>query len=176
MENNEIIFTKVRDVKSPTRANQNDAGIDFYCPVIDEKLGNDFQKKNEPNESNAIILPDIILVAPGADIVIPSGIKVWIKNKDSALIAANKSGMATSKHTQFTCQVVDADYTGEIHIGIRNHGSRFLKIESGQKLIQFIHTPIIKSNLIEISPDEYKEITDGQSDRGEGGFGSTGNK
>lgn len=31
-----VLFTKVRDVKSPTRANKHDAGIDFYIPVIDE--------------------------------------------------------------------------------------------------------------------------------------------
>ena len=41
-----VLFTKVRDVKSPTRANKHDAGIDFYIPVIDEKIINDIKDKN----------------------------------------------------------------------------------------------------------------------------------
>ena len=132
------------------------------------------QRINEINNSkNVITTPDFILVAPGADITIPSGVKVWIMNKESALVAANKSGLATKFSIQFTAQVIDADYTGEIHIGIRNHGKDFFMIKPGAKLIQFLHLPIILSDIIEVGNDGYNDIVDGKSDRGEGGFGST---
>lgn len=171
-KNNELIFTRVRDVQLPKRANQHDAGIDFFCPVLDSEL---IQRINEINNSkNVIITPDFILVASGADITIPSGVKVWIMNKESALVAANKSGLATKFSIQFTAQVIDADYTGEIHIGIRNHGKDFFMIKPGAKLIQFLHLPIILSDIIEVGNDGYNDIVDGKSDRGEGGFGSTG--
>lgn len=110
-KNNELIFTRVRDVQLPKRANQHDAGIDFFCPVLDSEL---IQRINEINNSkNVITTHDFILVAPGADITIPSGVKVWIMNKESALVAANKSGLATKFSIQFTAQVIDADYTGK---------------------------------------------------------------
>ena len=144
-----VIFTKVRDVKSPTRANKHDAGIDFYIPVIDERLIND----------------------------IPSGIKVWIENKQSALVAANKSGIATKKGLTFTAQVVDADYTGEIHIGLQNNSSRIVTLQSNDKIIQFLHTPIILSSMEEVTNDSYNDILKSNTiDRGENGFGSTDKK
>lgn len=91
-----VIFTKVRDVKSPTRANKHDAGIDFYIPVVDDKLIGDIKTKNQ--DFNAyIIKPGQIFLKPGQRILIPSGIKVWIENKQSALVAANKSGISTKK-------------------------------------------------------------------------------
>lgn len=171
-KNNELIFTKVRNVKLPQRANQHDAGIDFFCPVIDDEL---IKKINEINHNkNVITTPEFILVAPGSDITIPSGIKVWIMNKESALVAANKSGLSTKFSIQFTAQVIDADYTGEIHIGLRNHGDKFFVIKPNAKLIQFLHLPIISSDIIEVENDVYDDFVKGKSDRGEGGFGSTG--
>lgn len=47
-------------------------------------------------------------------------------------------------------------------------------IKPGAKLIQFLHLPIILSDIIEVGNDGYNDIVDGKSDRGEGGFGSTG--
>lgn len=56
-KNNELIFTRVRDVQLPKRANQHDAGIDFFCPVLDSEL---IQRINEINNSkNVITTPDL---------------------------------------------------------------------------------------------------------------------
>ena len=74
MENVRLYFCKVRDVKSPVKAHPFDAGFDFFIP-------NDFGRR---------ILP------PGADILIPSGIKVDVP-EGYALIAMNKSGIATKQ-------------------------------------------------------------------------------
>jgi tRNA modification GTPase len=48
-------------------------------------------------------------------------------------------------------------------------------IENGEKLIQFIHTPVLLSNLESVEEDEFTKLHD-KSLRGEGGFGSTGTK
>lgn len=171
-----IIFTKVRDVKSPNRANQHDAGIDFYIPVINEQLINDIRDKN-PDFNAYIITSDQLFLKPGQRILIPSGIKVWIENKQSALVAANKSGIATKRGLTFTAQVVDADYTGEIHIGLQNNSGRMVALQSNDKIIQFLHTPIIISNPEEVTNDNYNEVINSNTiDRGENGFGSTDKK
>lgn len=171
-----IIFTKIRDVKSPTRANKHDAGIDFYIPVVDDKLLTDIKEKNL--DYNAYILSGgKIFLKPSQRILIPSGVRVWIENKQSALVAANKSGIAHKKGLTFTAQVIDADYTGEIHIGLQNNSNRMITLQSNDKIIQFLHTPIILSTMEEVNNDSYDDILKSNTiDRGENGFGSTDKK
>ena len=160
-----VLFTKVRDVKSPTRANKHDAGIDFYI------------KDKNPDFSAYIIELGQLFLKPGQRILIPSGIKVWIENKQSALVAANKSGIATKRGLTFTAQVIDADYTGEIHIGLQNNSNRMVTLQSNDKIIQFLHTPIILSTMEEVTSDSYNDILESNTiDRGENGFGSTDKK
>lgn len=169
-----IYFTKVREVKTPLRANSHDAGIDFFIPKLDEEFWKDFKAKN-PNHVN-LASNNMLSIASGERVLIPSGIKVWIHPKKSALIAANKSGLASKKGLVFTAEVVDADYTGEVHIGILNTDiSNVFFFTEGEKAIQFVHTPVILSTMSEVSNEAYHELTS-SSDRGEGGFGSTDNK
>ena len=169
-----IYFTKVREVKTPLRANSHDAGIDFFIPKLDEKFWEDFKAKN-PNHVN-LGANNMLSIMPGERVLIPSGIKVWIHPKESALIAANKSGLASKKGLVFTAEVVDADYTGEVHIGILNTDTtNVFFFNEGEKAIQFVHTPVILSTMSEVSNEAYYELTS-SSDRGEGGFGSTDNK
>lgn len=76
-----------------------------------------------------------------------------------------KSGMmqkgVTSRGT------IDPGYTGSIRAVLINHSWKFVKIESGQKISQLLLVPIITP---ELEPVEQLEETD----RGAGGFGSTG--
>lgn len=137
---------KCRDVKTPTRGTSKSAGIDFFVP----------------NDSDHIIIP------PGKDVLIPSGIKANVPT-GHALIAFNKSGVATKHKLIKGAEVVDEDYTGEIHIHVFNIGSGNIIIEPGQKLIQFILLPINYDG-IEIV-DQLDNI---ETERNAGGFGSTG--
>lgn len=71
--------------------------------------------------------------------------------------------------------VVDEDYEGEIHINLHNVGVSDQKLEAGDKIVQFI---LEKQNYI-IPEQVWSEadLFDGSlSERGEGGFGSTGTK
>lgn len=168
-----IYFIKVREVKSPTRGTEQSAGFDFYLPKFTEDFITRFKELNTSwwyrlNDNSLSILP-------GHRLLIPSGIKVFIENRNSALIAANKSGLSTKHGLQFTAQVVDSDYRGEVHIGILNSGETQVTFNSGDKLIQFLHTPIILSNMLEVDELNWvKLIAKDNSNRGEGGFGSTG--
>lgn len=181
MEREELLVNKVREVKIPQRACKNDAGIDFFIPEMDEKFIRDFYAKNpgytfDLKEMEVPCIP----ILPQHRVLIPSGIRVIIKDKATALIAANKSGISTKFGLIFTAQVVDADYTGEIHIGVLNTNTsndHVVCLYPGDKVIQFIHTPIVKSDIREIGELEYAvEVDKMESDRGEGGFGSTDKK
>ena len=156
---------KVRDVKTPERGTDKSAGIDFFVP-------NDFIEK---------------VLLPQCDMLIPSGIKAQVP-EGFMLMAAEKSGVVTSKQaaveagrtpkpTAYTtivilgAKIVDEDYQGEIHIHLINAGNEYVTIKPGTKIAQFILVPVSYEN-IEIVPEDqlFSEV----SERGDGGFGSTG--
>jgi dUTPase len=168
-------FTKVRDVKSPSRGNDGDAGLDFYVP-------NDMTYNTllEVSYNSRYIENDLygkgFYLKQNGRVLIPSGIRVLIDQKNSMLMAANKSGVSTKTGLVYTAEIVDSSYTGEIHIGVVNTSETEVFIEWGQKLIQFIHVPVIPSKPLEISNEEYESISSHWGTRGSGGFGSTGDK
>lgn len=170
-----ILFTKVRDVKTPERGTPESAGIDFFMPEMDQKMIKDLLKKNE--KSCIIVLKDSIIIPAGERILIPSGIKVWIENKETMLMAANKSGISTKHGLIFTAEVVDSDYTGEVHIGLYNTSHQMVTINPGDKLIQFIQVPVFLSKMIEVDNETYQKFVEFYgTQRGDGGFGSTDSK
>jgi dUTP pyrophosphatase len=179
--NNKIQFTRIRDVKAPTRANANDAGTDFYIPYYTEQFYKDLREKNKNNkilyqvamgENGKEILE--MIIAPHAQINIPSGIKVNILDKNTYLDANNKSGVATKYRLVTGAKVVDADYQGEVHLNMINTSDELITLTTGQKIVQFIHKEYIKTDWEEVSNEEYNNIP--ESDRGAGGFASTGEK
>jgi len=116
-----------------------------------------------------------IPLAPFQRVNIPSGIYCKMEEPGRALIAHNKSGIASKKGLIFGAQVVDYEYQGEIHLNFINTSSKLVKIYEGDKLMQFIEMPIFTSEIEEASalPDLYP---DGETSRATGGFGSTDKK
>ena len=143
-------FAKTRDVKTPTRANATDAGIDFFIP-------NDMPVTELRSNEKCLI---------------PSGIKVDVP-EGYALIAFNKSGVATTRELQVGACVVDCGYQGEVHINLTNVGESPQYIKPGDKIVQFVLLPLASPYIEEVNEsDLYTE----KSNRGDGGFGSTGTK
>lgn len=169
----EVMFMKSREVKTPFRANQNDAGIDFFLPEMDKKMIQDVMAKNP---GKCVVVKGegapCILVMPGTRVLIPTGIHTNILPKNSAFIAFNKSGLSANHGIIVTAQVVDSDYTGEIHIGILNTSDEYMRFHPGDKIGQFVHIPVFLTNMREITPEVYRKLTL-NSDRGQGGFGSS---
>ncbi|MGL4567319.1 MAG: dUTP diphosphatase [Fusobacteriaceae bacterium] len=141
---------RVRDVKMPTRGTKGSAGIDFFVP-------NDFPGS---------------MVAPNSGIKIPAGVKVKM-DPNCALIAFNKSGIATKNNLQVGACVVDSDYQGELHFHLFNVGHEPQEIVAGMKLTQFIILEVGQDEIEEL-PNELDLFSGIESERGEGGFGSTG--
>ena len=139
---------KIRDVKDPVRANTTDAGIDFFIP--------------EDVEGR--------IIEPQESVLIPSGVKVNVP-EGHALIAFNKSGVATKKNLQVGACVVDCGYQGEVHIHLTNAGFESTTINPGDKIIQLVFVKL-GDPLVELVQET--ELYELESSRGSGGFGSTG--
>lgn len=177
--NYDFIFMKVRDVKSPTRGTSKASGIDFYVPGFNHRFIQDFKSKNpdistlKPGCFEYILLDHKILLAPGARLTIPSGIKVR-GLKDISLNAHNKSGISTKKGLIYGAEVVDMDYTGEIHISIINTSNFIVEINENEKILQFLQEFVNIGDIIEVNSSE--ELFLEESERGENWQGSTDNK
>ena len=150
MDNFDLKFIKTKEVKSPVRGHDTDAGIDFFIPE-------DFENTTlKPNE----------------DILIDSGIKVIVP-EGYALIFKEKSGVATRKKLTIGASVVDSDYRGVVHFHLFNNGEYTQEISAGDKITQGLVVPISLCKPVEISEEEYNSYN---TERGNNGFGSTGDK
>lgn len=174
-----IMFTKCRNVKTPSQAYSSPAGVDFYIPEYDTSFRKDLEAKNQSSCYSLDISPNCdeitITIEPHGRILIPAGIKVDIDDKNTCLLAANKSGVASKKGLDHLAELIDADYHGEIHINLVNTSSEPVSIKTGDKIIQFMHLPVIYPTLHEVNQEDFDKLKS-DSERGEGGFGSSGNE
>lgn len=181
-------FILTRDVKVPERDLEN-AGIDCFVPNCSFNFIVDLRNKSNnlvfcKTQSEALeaalqrktfMLDETIYIAPHEDIIIPSGIHSKFSN-NLALIANNKSGIATKRKLDFGASVIDSGYQGEWHFNLVNRSNDYQKVSCGDKIIQFIPY-IISTDPIEISNQHVGDFyADSNSKRGSGWAGSTGTK
>lgn len=135
----------------------------------------------EDNQSMIVVKFDnkikksFIELFPHERLLIPSGISCKMMSNDRALIAANKSGIASEFGLVVGASVVDSQYQGEIHLNVINTSNEVVKIYEDMKLIQMIETPIYVSEIESVK--NYEDLYGGEvTSRGTGGFGSTNKK
>lgn len=111
-----------------------------------------------------------VVLAPGETRLIPIGIAMEIPEGYVGLVFA-RSGLASRRDLAPANKVgvVDSDYRGEFFVPMHNHGAQPQTIEPGERIAQFILTPYLTAQFFET-----ETLTD--TARGEGGFGSTGEK
>ena len=160
---------KTLNVKTPTRGTEVAAGIDFFVPEKSEDFVKYFFEKNP----DVLITDEGIILNPHQRVNIPSGIKAEIP-KGYALIAYNKSGVSLKYGLDVGATVVDEDYQGMIHLSLVKTSDKTIIINYGQKIIQFLLIPIFYDKVELVNNEE--ELFTRDSQRGEGGFGSTGIK
>jgi len=110
-----------------------------------------------------------LTIEPGQTELIPSGIAVYIRDPSLAAVLLPRSGLGHKKGLVLGNLVglIDSDYQGQVFISCWNRGKESCLIEPGMRLAQMVFLPVeqVSFNLVN-SFDE--------SDRGEGGFGHTG--
>lgn len=181
-----ILFNKTRNVKSPNRAYPNQEGVsfaaatDFFIPEYDPSFVEDLVNKNPRKDYYEYsISPNCdsmsITIAPHGRILIPSGIRVIIGDPNTCLLAVNKSGVAANKGLTVGSCLVDSDYEGEIHLSLINTTDEPVQIRTGDKVVQFIHLPILCTSYQEICTEDFYKLSN-HTNRGSCGFGSSGTK
>ena len=180
----QLIFTRIREVKKPTKAHPTDAGIDFFVP--DAKAWDENFKATVKKYSKNIEVPDtdgttfdglkfendVLVVSPNAHVAIPSGIKTIIP-QGLAMMMVNKSGVATNLKLDHSACLIDSEYRDELIFCFFNHNVEPVTIEPGMKITQGLIVPVINLEIQEVLNCVYDDITKSSGNRG-GGFGSSG--
>lgn len=169
-----IIVEKLTNVELPNKAHETDAGFDFYLPydldyIVKNgkgiKIGLQAQTDQLTGDKYFI---NSVEIEPHKSVLLPMGIKTSLPY-GYALVFFNRSGIATKKHLLRGACVVDQGYTGEIFVNLNNISNETQYLVPGEKLIQAMLLPVPKVNIVEGKVENNTE-------RGEGGFGSTNNK
>ena len=131
----------------PTYGSEFSAGADLYAAV----------------ESD-------IQIAPGETVAIPTGLSLEIPEGFAGLIYA-RSGIASKRGLAPANKVgvVDSDYRGEVMVALHNHSAVAQTIENGARIAQLVIAPYVVADFV--LSDELDD-----TERGAGGFGSTGKK
>ena len=111
-----------------------------------------------------------INIDPGKTAIIPTGLALSIPKGFEVQIRP-RSGLAAKQKISVlnTPGTIDADYRGEIKIILINLGQETFKVEKGLRIAQMVVCPVVQAQLEEV--DDLNE-----TERGKGGFGSTGTK
>ncbi|MBO5333924.1 MAG: dUTP diphosphatase [Clostridia bacterium] len=145
----ELKIKKVREnAKLPTRATVGSAGMDLYACI------------DEPITLNG-----------GDKAVIPTGIAIGLSSPEYAAFVYARSGLAIKHGIGLlnSVGVIDSDYRGEICVGVINQLKEPYTIVPFERIAQMVIQPVALPELLEV--DDLDE-----TDRGAGGFGSTGTK
>lgn len=109
-----------------------------------------------------------VTIAPGETAWIPTGIALEVPKGCAGLVYARSSmGVKRGLAPANKVGVIDSDYRGEIRVVLLNHGKETQTVEPGERVAQFVITPVLTPAYVET-----EELSD--TDRGVGGFGSTG--
>ena len=110
-----------------------------------------------------------LIIEPGTTHLIPSGLAIHIGDSGYAAIALPRSGLG-HKHGIVLGNLVgliDSDYQGQVFVSLWNRGATAFTLNPMERIAQLVIVPVlqVKLNIV----DEFAA-----SDRGAGGFGSTG--
>ena len=144
---------------------------------IDYKILNPLIKEHIPtyaSEGSAGLdlracINDPVVINPGKTELIPTGISIFIKDSGYAGLILPRSGLG-HKHGIVLGNLVgliDSDYQGELFISTWNRGTSSFTINSLDRIAQLVIVPVSQATFNMVS--DYTK-----SDRGDGGFGSTG--
>ena len=134
------------DIPFPSRATAGSAGLDLRA-----------------------CLDGPVTITPRQLARIPTGVAIALPGPEYVALVFARSGLAT-KHGVALANgvgVIDSDYRGEIQVALSNHGWKDYLIQPGERIAQLVVLPVAQAEIL---------VTDTLDDteRGSGGFGSTG--
>ncbi len=149
---------------------------DIQLKILNDKIGDTIPLPAYATEGSAGVdlracLDKSLTLNPGETKLIPTGIAIYLEDTSLAATILPRSGLG-HKHGIVLGNLVgliDSDYQGELMVSCWNRGQTKFVIEPGERIAQLVILPIVQANFSLVSGFS-------ESERGVGGFGSTGTK
>ena len=130
-----------------------------------------YQTENSAAADLYACLDEPLNIKPGERVRIPTGIAMEYEDTNVVAVICARSGLS-SKHGIALANgigVIDPDYRGELLVSVVNLSDKEYTVSDKDRIAQLMLLPIVRGEF------EYSEELS-QTERGEGGFGSTGNR
>ena len=110
-----------------------------------------------------------VTLEAGARALFPTGIAIALPSADYVALVFARSGLGIKQGVCLSngVGVIDSDYRGEIGVGLVNLGQSAYTVQPGDRIAQLMVTPVVQPTVVQVSALD-------DTDRGAGGFGSTG--
>lgn len=136
------------------------ASADLSLPHYESALAAGMDVSAALHEPLHINPGEIVLVPTGFGLAIPDGYEVQVRPRSGLAV---KHGITVINAPG----TIDADYRGEVKVGLINHGSVSFTVNRGDRVAQLVLAPVCQAKLRPVP-------TLDSTERGDGGFGSTG--
>lgn len=142
--------------------------------ILDSRIGDTIALPHYASDGSAGLdlracVQDTLTLEPGATELIPTGLSIYIANPGYAGLILPRSGLG-HKHGIVLGNLVgliDSDYQGQLFVSCWNRGHEAFDIEVGTRIAQLVIVPVAQVTFNQVENFE-------QSERADGGFGSTG--
>lgn len=144
--------------------------------ILDPRVGDSIPLPHYATDGSAGLdmracIDEPLTVNPGETVLVPSGIAIHIGDSGLAAVLLPRSGLG-HKHGLVLGNLtglIDSDYQGQVFISCWNRSKTAYEIQPAERIAQMVFVPVEQ-----VSFDVVVEFDD--SDRGEGGFGSSGTR
>lgn len=142
--------------------------------ILDDRIGQTFPLPDYATPGSAGLdlracLDQELTLSPGQTELIPTGMAIYIEDPSLCAMILPRSGLG-HKHGIVLGNLVgliDSDYQGQLFVSCWNRGNTTFTVEPGERIAQLVLVPVIQADFQIV-----ENFTD--SERGAGGFGSSG--
>ena len=142
--------------------------------ILDPRIGQQFPLPEYATPGSAGLdlrtcIDEPIELAAGATTLVPTGLAIHIADPGLCATILPRSGLG-HKHGIVLGNLVgliDSDYQGQLMVSVWNRGQANFTIQPGERIAQLVFMPVVKASFAIVADFD-------QSERGEGGFGSSG--
>lgn len=142
--------------------------------ILDPKVGKEIPLPHYATDGSAgmdlrACLDEAVVLEPGQTELIPTGIAIYIEDPGLAATILPRSGLG-HKHGIVLGNLVgliDSDYQGQLFVSVWNRGNTTFTIEPSERIAQLVLLPVVQADF-----DIVEDFV--ETDRGDGGFGSSG--
>ncbi len=144
--------------------------------ILDERIGSEFPLPEYATPGSAGLdlracIDDTLTIEPGQTHLVPTGISIYIADPSLCATILPRSGLG-HKHGLVLGNLVgliDSDYQGPLMVSVWNRGDKAYTITAGDRIAQLVFLPVVQASFSVVETFQSTE-------RGEGGFGSSGQK